>query len=309
MASILGIGECMVELSSEGEGLWRQAFSGDVFNALWYARAYAPDELTVAFHTALGTDPLSDQMLEFIQRAGIDCENTPRFEDRRPGLYSIHLNGAERSFTYWRDTSAARNMMRQAETLWDKVENALIVYLSGITLAILSEPDCAALLDGLRLRKSKIASIVFDPNIRPQLWQNKDRMQDVISYAASLSDIVMPSFDDETNTFGDKSPEETAKRYSKLGAKIVVVKNGPDDTIHLQKDVMTLFPVARLESITDTTAAGDSFNGSYLAATLSGASTLEAVRIAQRCASQVIQHKGALVTFSELHRDKSKTKA
>jgi 2-dehydro-3-deoxygluconokinase len=34
MASILGISECMVELSSAGVGLWRQGFSGDVFNVL-----------------------------------------------------------------------------------------------------------------------------------------------------------------------------------------------------------------------------------------------------------------------------------
>jgi 2-dehydro-3-deoxygluconokinase len=304
MASILGIGECMVELSSEGEGLWRQSFSGDVFNALWYARAYTSEDFSIAFHTALGTDPLSTQMLGFIQSAGIDCEDTPRFEDRRPGLYSIHLDGAERSFTYWRDTSAARMMMRQAETLWNKVENAQIIYLSGITLAILPDQDCAALLNGLRQRKPKNASIVFDPNIRPQLWQNKERMRDVISQAASLSNVVMPSFDDETRAFGDKTPEETATRYSKVGANLVVVKNGPNDTVAFENDVTSFFPVARLESIKDTTAAGDSFNGSYLAATLGGATTREAVRIAQNCASQVIQHKGALVSFSELKREK-----
>ena len=44
MKSILGIGECMIELSSEGLDLWRQRFSGDVFNSMWYAHGHPPKE-------------------------------------------------------------------------------------------------------------------------------------------------------------------------------------------------------------------------------------------------------------------------
>ncbi|MFT5796837.1 MAG: 2-dehydro-3-deoxygluconokinase [Candidatus Azotimanducaceae bacterium] len=302
MTSILGIGECMVELSSAGTGLWRQGFSGDVFNALWYARALSDDNVTVAFHTALGTDPLSDQLLKFAQNAGIDCTNTPRFEDRKPGLYSIQLDGAERSFTYWRDTSAARMMMRSPELLWPKVEAAEIIYLSGITLAILPEEDCQMLLEGLQVHKKETASIVFDPNIRPHLWQDKDQMRSVISQAAALSDIVLPSFDDETSAFGDRDPETTARRYYGLGAEHVVVKNGPGNTIHLQNGFITSFSVAPVKGIIDTTAAGDSFNGAYIAALLAGVSTEDAIRTAQLCAEQVITHKGALIAYSDLSK-------
>lgn len=304
MTSILGIGECMVELSSAGAGLWRQGFSGDVFNTLWYARAQARHDVKVAFHTALGTDPLSDQLLEFGQSAGIDCTNIPRFEDRKPGLYSIHLDGAERSFTYWRDTSAARMMMRQPETLWSKIEAAEMIYFSGITLAILPDEDCQLLLNNLQARKKKTSAIVFDPNIRLHLWQDKDRMRSVISQAASLSDIVLPSFDDETAAFGDRNPKETVQRYRGLGAEHVVVKNGSAETVHLQADTMTSFAVARVDDVIDTTAAGDSFNGAYIAALLGGLCVADAIQAAQRCAGQVIKHKGALVPFSKLTNQK-----
>lgn len=300
MTSILGIGECMVELSSVGEELWRQAFAGDVFNALWYARALSRDDVTVSFHTALGTDPLSDQLLEFARCAGIECANTPRLEDRKPGLYSIHLKGAERSFTYWRDTSAARMMMRHPEALWPKIEAAEMIYLSGITLAILPEEDCETLLNALHRRKRERALIAFDPNIRLHLWADKTRMQSVISQAASLSDIILPSFDDERIAFDDPSPEATARRYHQLGAEHVVVKNGPADTIHLQAGVMTRFPVTPVDGVIDTTAAGDSFNGAYIAALLGGVSTAKAIAKAQQCAGRVIQHKGALISSSKL---------
>lgn len=300
MKSILGIGECMVELSPAGDGLWQQAFAGDVFNALWYARALSGADVRVDFHTALGTDPLSEQMLDFITLAGIDCSNIPRIADRRPGLYSIHLQGAERSFTYWRDTSAARMMMLHPETLWPKVEAANVIYLSGITLAILPPEECAVLLSQLHLRKQDTALIAFDPNIRPHLWQDPARMLDVITQAASQSDIVLPSFDDEKSAFQDQTPEATAERYHALGANHVVVKDGPADTIHLQSGVMTHFPVTPVSDVLDTTAAGDSFNGAYIASMLGGCSTAQAIAAAQQCAGDVIRQKGALIPASKL---------
>jgi 2-dehydro-3-deoxygluconokinase len=303
MTSILGIGECMIELSSEGPDLWRQRFSGDVFNSMWYARRHSSEDTDIGFHTAVGTDPMSDQMLLFIKSGGIDCDDTPRIEDRRPGLYAIHLNGAERSFTYWRDTSAAKMMVCQPGQLWRKVAAADVVYFSGITLAILPEEDLDSLLVGLSEHKKKGAVLVFDPNIRPHLWQDKIRMLDVITRAAALSDLVLPSFDDEAMAFGDASPEVSAKRYADLGVDQVVVKNGASDTIHLQAGQMTAFPVTPIDGILDTTAAGDSFNGAYIAALQRGLSIKESIRTAQNCAGQVIRHKGAIVPLVGLSSD------
>lgn len=300
MASILGIGECMVELSSAGVGLWRQGFSGDVFNVLWYVRALSRENISVAFHTALGTDPLSDQMLEFGKNAGIDWANTPRFDDCRPGLYSVHLNGAERNFTYWRDTSAARMMMRDPDALWSKIEAAEVIYLSGITLGILSEDDCDRLLENVILRKQERAMIVFDPNIRPHLWHDKGRMRSAISLAAYLSDIVLASFDDEVGAFGDRTPEETAQRYFELGANHIVVKNGPENAILLQAGTITSFSTSPVDGVVDATGAGDSFNGAYLAGFLGGLSIEDSIRLAQKCAGKIITREGALVAFSEL---------
>jgi len=47
--------------------------------------------------------------------------------------------------------------------------------------------------------------------------------------------------------------------------------------------------------VVDTTAAGDSFAGAYLAARLAGASAAAAARAGNRLAARVIQHAGALI--------------
>ncbi len=295
MASILGIGECMVELSPAGQELWQQSYAGDVYNALWYARAALPEGHNVSFHTALGTDQISDDMLAAMTKAGIDCADTPRIDNRSPGLYAIHLKDGERSFSYWRDTSAARSMMKDAEALWRKVAQADMVFFSGITLAILPPEDVATLLSGIRSHLRPGARIAFDPNIRPRLWADTKTMLDTITEAARIADIVLPSFDDETTAFGDASPDETVARYSDLGVKLVVVKDGEGPTLVMNDGTKHVFDVPNVANVVDTTAAGDSFAGTFLANLMMSDEIEMAIRAAQRCAGVVIGHRGALV--------------
>lgn len=300
MKTILGIGECMIELSSEGKNLWRQGFAGDVFNTLWYAQAQS--DINVGFYTSVGTDQISEQMLDFIEAAGISCSDVPCVAGRVPGLYSIHLEGAERSFSYWRESSAARLMMQYPQQLWTKVAAADLIYFSGITLAILPPKDAEAFLTGLRAHLKPGALVAFDPNIRPHLWDDVRRMKQVISDAGALADIVLPSFDDEKSTFGDATPQDTALRYQSLGASQVVVKDGENPTLLLHDGELSSFSVAQTTGVVDTTAAGDSFNGAYLSEVLKGRSLAQAISAAQRCAAKVVCTKGALVPFDQLDK-------
>ena len=69
MPLCLGIGELMVELApSDSPDSLRRGFAGDVFNTLYYARLLMPANWQVGFHTAFGTDSLSDDMIAFIDR-------------------------------------------------------------------------------------------------------------------------------------------------------------------------------------------------------------------------------------------------
>lgn len=298
MKSLLGIGECMIELSSESDNLWREGFAGDVFNSLWYAKALASPETAIRFFSAVGDDPTSDKMLSFMQSAGVDVDAVTCIAGAVPGLYKIHLDGGERSFSYWRDTSAARSMLNNPQALWDAVGQADIVYLSGITMAILPDADAELLISNLRTALKPGAMIVFDQNLRPRLWKTQDRMRDVITRTSAIADIVLPSFEDEQLFFGDATPEDTAQRYLALGVNQVIVKNGGESTLWAQGDARRSFAVNPVDGVVDTTAAGDSFNGAYLAELLRSGDTEKAIKAGQSCAAIVICNKGALVPFS-----------
>lgn len=300
MSAILGIGECMVELSPRPNDLMAKGYAGDVLNTLWYARAALGDEVSVAFHSGFGIDQVSLDMKSFIEAAGIVCDGSPIISSRVPGLYMIHLNGAERSFSYWRDKSAARMTLQNPDLLWSRVAESDLIYLSGITLAILPSDDLKTLLSELPKRKKQGAKIAFDPNIRPRLWDDRTRMMQAISDMASISDIVLPSFDDEQENFGDATPKDTALRYAALGAELVVVKNGDAPTLVLQRGEFVEFAVPEITGIVDTTAAGDSFNGGFIASFMSSKDIEIAVVSAQECAGKVVCNHGALVSFDVL---------
>lgn len=294
----LGLGECMVEMAPTQDGLFRQGFAGDVFNTLWYAARLLDPVWRVRFHTALGEDDLSRDLGAFAAAAGIDCGAAPRLPGATPGLYMIHLHECERRFTYWRGQSAARRMMEDAALAARQIEAADVVYLSGITLAILPPADRAALVGLCAGARAAGKVVAFDPNIRPALWEDVATMRAAITAAAGTASLVLPSLDDEVAAFGDAGPAETLNRYLAAGAEIVVVKNGagPVLTATASGDESEEYSTPALEGrVVDTTAAGDAFNAAFLAAWLAGGDLAVAVRAGQGVAARTVQGHGALV--------------
>jgi len=296
----LSIGECMVELSQAGDGLLRKGFAGDTLNTAWYARACMPSSWTVDYFTALGDDAMSDEMAAFFDSHGIGTSYIRRIKGKAPGLYMINLRNGERSFSYWRDSSAAKQLAADPDYLREAVEASDVVYFSGITLAILPREDVDTLLAETRRAKAAGKFVVFDPNIRPRLWSSYDVMHTVISEGARSSTLVMPSFDDEASHFGDDSIEATIQRYRALGAPNIVVKNGADGATLDFEGNRSLVPAEKVETVVDTTSAGDSFNGSFLAKYLEIKDAEQSARFAAKVAARVVSEHGALVPKDKL---------
>ena len=165
-------------------------------------------------------------MLGFMRSAGIGTRHVARLSGKTPGLYMIHLDNGERSFSYWRSASAARQLADDRDALAAAISGAGIVYFSGITLAILPQagPRHA---DRACPRSPGFRHLVaFDPNIRPRLWAGKDEMLSAITKAAGAASLVLPGFDDEAAHFGDASVADTIARYRNAGATDVLVKDG-----------------------------------------------------------------------------------
>ncbi len=292
MKRFVAIGECMMELSPKGD-LWAMNIAGDTFNTAWYARALLGADWEVGYLTRLGTDRFSDQVEAFFRAHGI-LPLVTRHPSRTLGLYAIHLDQGERSFSYWRSQSAARTLADEEEPLASGLAGASAVHLSGITLAILPPEGRQRLLQALAASK---AQVVFDPNLRPTLWEDLDTARRVMTEAARIADIVLPSFDDEARLFGDATPEVTLARYAALGASEVLVKNGGGTILAQVAEECLTLDLPRVTAL-DTTGAGDSFNAGYLAARLTGQGAEAAIRAGHDLASRVVRHAGALMPMA-----------
>lgn len=292
--TFLSIGECMVELSATDGGLFRMGFAGDTLNTAWHARQHLPRDWEVAYLTAVGDDRYSRAMTAFMDENRIASRFVQTIPGKRPGLYIIHQEFGDRQFTYWRDSSAARMLADDAERLLSAVAQADAIYFSGITLAILKPQRRDELLAVLEGAQSNGAVICFDPNIRSALWPDTSAMRSIMTDAASVSSIVLPTFGDDAPFFGDRRPEETIARYLQAGAKEVAVKDGPNP-VHLSTGCLSLFvSVEAVDDVVDATGAGDAFNGAYIASRLLGKQPEQAARLASRTAARVLRWHGAL---------------
>lgn len=294
------IGECMIELSQFDldAGQARVGFAGDTLNTAVYLARLMPG---VSYLTNLGTDAFSSRMIEMFSQEGVDCTLIGRHPTRLPGIYAIEVDPqGERSFRYWREASAARTLFSGTGPGLDDLARFEVIYLSGITLAILPQDVRAALIARLAALRRDGHTIVFDSNYRPRLWPDQDQTRTAFDAMWRACSLALPSYDDEEKLYPGATPDQVIDRIAALGAPEIVLKNGAQGPL-IRADgqqVQIRLPPAAI--VVDSTGAGDSFNAGYLAARLAGIAPVPAAEAGHRLAARVIAHPGAVIPASAM---------
>jgi len=174
-----------------------------------------------------------------------------------------------------------------------------MLYVSDITLAIMSAAGRDTLFALLARLRSEDGTVAFDSNYRPRLWPDEDTAQREITRGAAAATMFLSSLDDEHLLFGNASPAASATRLHALGAPEVVIKNGAEQCLvsgtgDASAEQWHVSPPVVAQPL-DTTAAGDSFNAAYIAARMQGIGPKEAAQSGAKLAAEVIQHRGAII--------------
>ncbi|MFC6276841.1 sugar kinase [Psittacicella hinzii] len=210
------VGECMVELQATSvPNQYTQTFGGDTFNtAVYLRRVLTPAQAEISYITAVGTDPLSQQMLARFNECNLDTSLVTQNPNKFPGLYAINLDDkGERSFSYWRSDAAARYRfvgmsLEQLVALWQQFD---IVYFSGISLAILPSETRDTFVQSLA-QASKQVKVVFDLNYRPRLWESKELAKAYFEQIAQFAQVLFCSNDEDALLY-DKEIVPAAQPY------------------------------------------------------------------------------------------------
>lgn len=307
-------GEVMREHRADGLGY---GFGGDTLNTALYLHRLGRQsgaDLTVQYFTMLGQDDASDQLAATLAAEGL-LLRAGRHPDKTLGQYWIDIDAAgERSFRYQRDDSAARQYFCSSfsssivSTTTD-LEQALAdgsldaLYLSGISLAILAEPDRMRLYSAVAGFVRRGGKLIFDNNFRPLLWANTtaSRWQQLL---LPLCTLALLTDSDERLIWQKPSAGAAALVDAALqaGAATVVLKCGPAPCWIGQGATRLQVPAQQVSKVVDSSGAGDAFAAGFLArfllapAALTAAALADSARSGHQLAAAVVQQHGAIIS-------------
>jgi 2-dehydro-3-deoxygluconokinase len=298
MTKVASIGECMIELKPGAGGLYSRGYGGDTLNTSVYLARLG---VSVDYITALGDDPLSDEMVAGWKAEGVGTNRVVRLPGKLPGIYLIQTDDrGERRFFHWRENSAVRQLMDLPET--DDILASLtgydLVYLSAITLSLYGAEGRARLFAALGRARESGPRVAFDTNFRVRLWPDLDVARAVYRDAFEIADIALASTEDLLPLYPGESNEGLLARI--VSPETILKLAEPASMLRFEGASHEVKAEPVRQPVVDTTAAGDSFAAAYLAARLQGAGPHEAARAGHRLAGAVVCHPGAIIPLAAM---------
>ena len=299
MADLLCLGEPMLEFNQQPDGRWLEGFGGDTSNC---AISAARQGASVGCLTHLGADRFGQKILDLWTKEAVDTTAVTCVEGAQTGIYFVTHSDAGHDFSYRRAGSAA-SLMSRADLAASSVSLALtscrILHLSGISQGIsdIAADTCFAAMETVRSSGGRIS---YDPNLRLKLWP-LDKARSVIHQAMALCHIALPGLDDARLLTGHDAPDDIADVYLKLGAEIVALTLGKAGTLIATSDKRAVIPAFSVDAI-DATAAGDTFDGAFLAEILAGRDAFAAGLYANAAAALSTTGYGAVAPMPDRAR-------
>jgi fructokinase len=130
------------------------------------------------------------------------------------------------------------------------------------SISLIPEP-CGSTYETLLKREAKHRVISLDPNIRAGLIKDKKRHLVRLHRFIALSDIVKISDEDVFWMTGKKDLARAARKWLKLGAKIVAITKGGEG-VEIYTRRFGFAADAPPVKVADTVGAGDTFTAGFL---------------------------------------------
>ncbi len=286
-ADILCLGEPMLEFNQQPDGNYLPGHGGDTSNC---AIAAARQGARVGYVTHIGADTFGNSFMELWAREGVDTSTVTQVTDAHTGVYFVTHGAEGHEFSYFRAGSAS-SRMGPADLPKRELNRAKILHVSGISQAI--SPEAAdAVFEAIQIVKGAGGKVSYDTNLRLKLWP-LDRARAVTHAAMAKCDIALPGLEDAAQLTGLTDPDAIADFYLNLGAGIVALTLGAEGTLVATEAERRRVAGRRVKAV-DATAAGDTFDGAFLARITAGDDPFEAARYANAAAALSTQGYGAV---------------
>ena len=285
---ITALGELLIDftpagVSQQGMRLFEQNPGGAPANLLAAAAKFGRK---TAFIGKVGKDMHGDFLKETLIRAGINTDNLIQDEKYFTTLAFVSLKeNGEREFAFARKPGADTNLcMKEIDP--EILENTRVFHVARNSGAVIS----------------------YDPNYRAALWSDPEtaqlRMQSLIPYVD-----MMKISDEETSLLTPyQDPEEAIQYLLRQGVHLVAVTLGRDGALIGNENGIVKAEGFSSHAV-DTTGAGDSFWGGFLASYLqeetspehlTRAQMIQFGRVGNAVASLCVERRGGISAIPEM---------
>ena len=262
---LVAIGEALIDFIPDSAG----GAIKDV-NAFLPAVGGAPANVCGAFTklggrsemiTQLGMDGFGDKILETFENAGIGSSFVKRTNKANTSLAFVALKeDGNREFSFYRNPGA--DMLFEADGVKeDWFADAYALHFCSVSLG--DFPMKEAHRRAVWYAQANEAIISFDPNLRPALWKDADKMIEIVKEFIPLADIVKISDEELESITGESNIDAALENLFVGRVKLIIYTEGANGARAFTRKSSVLVPGVKVKAV-DTTGAGDGFIGAFL---------------------------------------------
>ncbi len=257
----------------------RPAEGGSVANT---ACAIARLEIPVLFAGTCGLDAYGQMLMRGLEREGVDTSLLRMEPDKPTQLVLLVLNeqGDRTAFACPAHLGSQHSILPD-QIPADIVERISWLHVTGMMLR--EDPAASTQLDLMRRCREAGVPVSFDINVRVEALQNELFAKN-LGLAKELADYILgSSFDEIPLLAGERDAELAAQKLAAHGA--AVISRSGDQGADLFRNRTRIHAPAFPVTVADTVGAGDTFDGAFIAAKLSGLSDADAMQEANAAAA------------------------
>ncbi len=224
--------------------------------------------LRVAMASRIGTDGLSDGLVDFLTKEGVDTRYVVRDPEHLTGLAFLSILPPDTfPLVYYRPDPADMHMTAEdiAPIAFDDTK---VLFVAGSRFS--GEPARSTSLGAMELARAAGAEIILDIDRRPTLWADLDAFGGHLRKALPLVDIAIGTEDEITAAADRPSVEEAVPVLLDLVQRAVAVKRGENGSEVYTKDGGVHRALPFSVDILNVLGAGDAWAAGFAYAYLQG---------------------------------------
>ncbi|MCH5160747.1 MAG: carbohydrate kinase [Clostridiales bacterium] len=266
MSKLVCMGELLIDFQSKGSGALKDTdefvkkAGGAPANVCVQAKRLDCDCM---YLSQVGNDAFGEFLIDTLNGEGVDTRFVRKNDRYDTSLAFVSFGaGGERQFAFYRKTAADLYFTPEqfSEVVFDRGD-----MLEFGSVALSTAESRAAHDYVIDKAKRGGALVCFDPNLRFNLWNDRDELRQVVLDYAGKADVIKAGDDELAFITGQSNADSGAETLLGMGAKMLAMTRGAHGAKLYLSDGKTYDCAGFKVKAVDTTGAGDSFFGGLIA--------------------------------------------